>query len=573
MNNMKVSTRLSIGFSMVLALLAVIIGLAIFRMSAMNENTAEIALVSYPKVIMALKTSDNIQTVGRAVRSILLTHDAEAAKKQKEQVASALDNNSDIFAKLGKAIESDKGAALFAKVREALIPYRAAVDKVIKTNDDGNREQAVNLLSSEMRPAQQVYFDAVNALIEYQSHIMDESYKEANQTYRSSRTIMILLGSIALALGAAAAFVITRSLTRQLGGEPAYATAIAGKIAEGDLTVSIVTEKSDRTSMLYAMKEMRDNLVKIVSQVRTGTDTIATASSQIAAGNMDLSSRTEEQASSLEETASSMEELTSTVKQNADNARQANQLAVAASAIAERGGAVVSQVVSTMGDINTASRKIADIIGTIDGIAFQTNILALNAAVEAARAGEQGRGFAVVATEVRSLAQRSAAAAREIKELIGDSVAKVDTGNQLVQQAGDTIAEVVVSVQRVTDIMGEITSASQEQSAGIEQVNQAIAQMDQVTQQNAALVEEAAAAADSMQEQAGALAKSVSVFRLDGAGQSQFSTAAAATRAVAPALKSIRPATGRPVKSLQMQPSSQSNARAQTSAAGEWEEF
>jgi len=260
---------------------------------------------------------------------------------------------------------------------------------------------------------------------------------------------------------------------------------------------------------------MRDSLAAIVGQVRSGADTIATASTQIAAGNLDLSSRTEQQASSLEETASSMEELTSTVKQNADNARQANQLAASASEVALKGGAVVAQVVDTMDGINASSKKIVDIIGVIDGIAFQTNILALNAAVEAARAGEQGRGFAVVATEVRSLAQRSAAAAKEIKALIGDSVAKVDVGSALVGQAGSTMEQIVASIGRVTDIMGEITAASSEQSAGIELVNQAITEMDGVTQQNAALVEQAAAAAESMQDQASTLAQMVSVFKLD----------------------------------------------------------
>jgi methyl-accepting chemotaxis protein len=263
---------------------------------------------------------------------------------------------------------------------------------------------------------------------------------------------------------------------------------------------------------------MNSSLVKIVGDVRTGTDSMASASSQIASGNLDLSSRTEEQASSLEETASSMEEMTSTVKQNADNARQANQLAASASEVALRGGSVVAQVVDTMSSINESSKKIVDIIGVIDGIAFQTNILALNAAVEAARAGEQGRGFAVVASEVRNLAQRSAAAAKEIKGLIGDSVEKVDLGARLVEQAGTTMDEIVDSVKRVTDIMSEITCASQEQTSGIEQINQAISQMDQVTQQNAALVEEAAAAAESLQEQAGALAQVVSVFKLDVTG-------------------------------------------------------
>jgi methyl-accepting chemotaxis protein len=324
-----------------------------------------------------------------------------------------------------------------------------------------------------------------------------------------------LLGLIGLLL-TGIIFLVIRSIERSLGGEPEYAADVARQIASGDLTSVVETTADDKSSLLFAMKAMRDSLAHVVGQVRSGTDTIATASGQIAAGNMDLSSRTEQQASALEETAASMEQLTSTVKQNADNAHQANELALSASQVAEKGGAVVAQVVDTMASINDSSRKINDIIGVIDGIAFQTNILALNAAVEAARAGEQGRGFAVVATEVRNLAQRSASAAKEIKTLIGDSVEKVDQGAKLVDQAGATMEEIVASIRRVTDIMGDISAASREQTAGIEQVNQAIGQMDQVTQQNAALVEEAAAAAASLQDQAGELLQVVGVFQLDG---------------------------------------------------------
>ncbi|CAN7310353.1 methyl-accepting chemotaxis protein [Variovorax sp. LjRoot175] len=321
----------------------------------------------------------------------------------------------------------------------------------------------------------------------------------------------LVLAAILLAIG----WVISRGLLKQLGGEPAQTASITLRIAQGDLTVPIDLRKDDSASLLHSIKGMRDSLARVVGEVRAGTDTMATVSGQIAAGNQNLSSRTEEQASSLEQTAASMEELTSTVKQNADNARQANQLALSASEVAVKGGDVVSQVVNTMASINASSKKIVDIIGVIDGIAFQTNILALNAAVEAARAGEQGRGFAVVASEVRNLAQRSAAAAKEIKGLIDDSVGKVDAGSQLVGEAGRTMEEIVGSVKRVTDIIGEITAASHEQTQGIEQINQAITQMDQVTQQNAALVEEASAAAQSMQEQAGNLVEAVSVFRLD----------------------------------------------------------
>jgi methyl-accepting chemotaxis protein len=323
--------------------------------------------------------------------------------------------------------------------------------------------------------------------------------------------VIALNVSILLAI-VAVGYFLAISITRPLK----EAVGVAQRVAAGDLTAHIEPSTRDEIGdLMRALKEMNDSLLGIVGQVRVGTDTIATASGQIAAGNQDLSSRTEEQASSLEETAASMEELTGTVKQNADNARQANQLAVSASSVAVKGGSVVSQVVDTMGSINASSRKIVDIIGVIDGIAFQTNILALNAAVEAARAGEQGRGFAVVAGEVRNLAQRSAAAAKEIKTLIGDSVGKVDAGSALVGEAGKTMEEIVGSVKRVTDIMGEIMAASQEQTTGIEQINQAIAQMDQVTQQNASLVEEAAAAAESLQDQAGNLAQVVSVFKLD----------------------------------------------------------
>jgi methyl-accepting chemotaxis protein len=308
---------------------------------------------------------------------------------------------------------------------------------------------------------------------------------------------------------------ISRGLLRQLGGEPAAAADVAHRIANGDLAASVALKGGDDSSLMHAIEHMRSSLAKVVDEVRAGTDRIATASSEIATGNQDLSSRTEEQASSLEETAASMEQLTSTVKQNADNARQANQLAMSASEVAIKGGEVVGQVVETMGSINESSRKIVDIIGVIDGIAFQTNILALNAAVEAARAGEQGRGFAVVAAEVRNLAQRSAAAAKEIKGLIDSSVGKVGAGSALVAEAGKTMEQIVASVRRVTDIMGEITAASHEQTSGIEQINQAVTQMDQVTQQNAALVEQAAAASQALQHEAGDLSRVVSVFRLE----------------------------------------------------------
>ncbi|WP_431110799.1 methyl-accepting chemotaxis protein [Variovorax paradoxus] len=403
-------------------------------------------------------------------------------------------------------------------------------------------------------------------------------YVDTVQTTIMGRIIALSIGAAVLAAGLLVlGWAISRGLLKQLGGEPADATAIAHRIADGDLAVRIDLKRGDQESLLHAIQGMRDSLAKVVGEVRTGTDAIATASGQIAAGNQDLSSRTEEQASSLEETAASMEELTSTVKQNADNARQANQLALSASEVAVRGGGVVSQVVDTMGSINTSSKKIVDIIGVIDGIAFQTNILALNAAVEAARAGEQGRGFAVVASEVRNLAQRSGAAAKEIKGLIDDSVGKVEAGSRQVAEAGRTMDEIVDSVKRVTDIMGEITAASQEQSTGIEQVNQAIAQMDQVTQQNAALVEEAAAAAQSMQEQAASLVSSVSVFKLEGgaasSAQPDARPAFAAAKAARPSESSPKPRRAAPAKKTQEAPSSSPQLAMAGAAGGDWTEF
>jgi methyl-accepting chemotaxis protein len=341
-----------------------------------------------------------------------------------------------------------------------------------------------------------VYIDTVNAVI-------------------ASRAIGFAVGTALLvAVLLAVSLLIGRGLLRQLGGEPAYATDVAQRIAAGELGMDIVLRKGDESSMLRAIKSMRDSLASIVERVRQGSESVATASAQIAQGNLDLSSRTEQQASALQQTAASMEELSSTVKQNADNASQANQLALSASTVAVRGGEVVSQVVTTMKGINDASKKIADIIGVIDGIAFQTNILALNAAVEAARAGEQGRGFAVVASEVRNLAQRSAEAAKEIKGLITTNVGRVEQGTMQVDQAGETMTEIVNSIKRVTDIMGEISAASSEQSTGVSQVGEAVSQMDRATQQNSALVEQSAAAAESLKGQAQQLVQAVAVFRL-----------------------------------------------------------
>jgi methyl-accepting chemotaxis protein len=392
------------------------------------------------------------------------------------------------------------------------------------------------------------------------------------RTSSDAEMLILIATALAVLLGGVVAFLITRGLMRQLGGEPQYAASVVKRIAEGDLTVDIETRRNDTSSLLYAMKGMTGSLERTVRSIKTASDSIATGSAEIAAGNADLSQRTEEQASSLEETASSMEELASTVKQNAENAKQANALAASASEVAVKGGRVVGEVVQTMSSINDASKKIADIISVIDGIAFQTNILALNAAVEAARAGEQGRGFAVVASEVRTLAQRSAGAAREIKALISDSVHKVEAGTRLVDGAGKTMDEIVTSVKRVTDIVAEIAAATSEQSSGIEQVNHAVTQMDQVTQQNAALVEEAAAAAESMRRQAAALAREVAAFKLDA------DPAAASAPAEAPQAERRGPERAKNVARLPAKKALRVEAAApaalkKTGTDDEWSEF
>jgi len=452
--------------------------------------------------------------------------------------------------------------------------YVESRNRTIALATAGNFDAAVANLTGDAGGK----FDAVHGtllkLLELQRTESAKEYAEAQSSYQS----IFMITVTAIILGIIFAVVVGFLLIRAIVGTLNEAVAVANAVASGDLTSKIVVDSTNETGQLMqALKIMNDNLVDLVSKVRSGTDSIATASSQIASGNSDLSQRTEEQASSLEETASSMEELTSTVRQNADNARQANQLAAGASEVAVKGGAVVGQVVQTMSSINESSKKIVDIISVIDGIAFQTNILALNAAVEAARAGEQGRGFAVVATEVRTLAQRSAAAAKEIKELINDSVSKVEVGSQLVDEAGATMEEIVNAVKRVTDIMSEISAASQEQSSGIEQVNQAVTQMDEVTQQNAALVEQAAAAAESMQEQARALTHAVTIFKLTGHG---YSTATPVKRSNRPSSVSKLPNRG-PATNKNVISSTASSAPVATQprkvAAGggadEWEEF
>ncbi|HNM40978.1 MAG TPA: methyl-accepting chemotaxis protein, partial [Giesbergeria sp.] len=442
-----------------------------------------------------------LNQIAIGMRNIALVDDAAEQKRQQGAVLAARQ-------KIGELL----GAIEAQRVR-----YIEAQNHFMALVSEGNVAGARAYLLTEVRPVLDTYFGAVDALIAFQSDLLDEAVKNAQADVLAIQNAVWLSVVLGLVVAGVLATWIIRAITVPLQ----RAVDVARAVAAGDLGVQMQAQGRNETAqLLHALQQMLQGLRAVVSQVRSGSEGVASASSQIAQANNDLSARTEQQASALQQTAASMEQLNSTVRQNADNARQANQLALSATTVAERGGSVVGQVVHTMKGINESSQRIADIIQVIDGIAFQTNILALNAAVEAARAGEQGRGFAVVASEVRALAGRSATAAKEIKQLIGTSVERVEAGTALVDQAGATMQEVVAAVRRVTDLMGEISAASTEQSQGVSQVGEAVVQMDQVTQQNAALVEEMAAAATSLKGQSLELVQSVEVFRL---GQEQHS--------------------------------------------------
>jgi len=545
--NLPIAKRLGVGFALVLimSMVSILIGLA--RLSSVAQATRDMVASPIQTERLVNDWSRNISTGVTRTTAIAKSADPGLASYFVEEAAASSKASGALQKSIEALMRSDEEKSLFAAIGEQRKIYISTRDEIYALKKADKAEEANQILEQKFIPASRLFVTKIDTLVKQQREEIDSVAKDIEANYQSSRALMIALGTVSLLLSVVCAWLISGSITRPL----VKATSVARQVAEGDLTAQVDNRSTDEVGqLLNSLQDMQTSLVRVVTNVRSGSESVATASAEIAQGNDDLSARTESQASALEETAASMEELSSTVRQNADNARQANQLAMSASTVAIQGGEVVNQVVQTMKGINDSSRKISDIISVIDGIAFQTNILALNAAVEAARAGEQGRGFAVVASEVRSLAGRSADAAKEIKNLINASVERVAQGSAQVDQAGVTMTEVVSAIRRVTDIMGEISAASSEQSLGVAQVGEAVTQMDQATQQNAALVEEMAAAANSLRTQSHELVQVVSIFKLGGGAAQQASVAMAAPyRTAVPrqaASKAIAPRTPAP---------------------------
>ncbi|SFM44097.1 methyl-accepting chemotaxis protein [Rugamonas rubra] len=517
LNNIKIGYRLMLGFGLMLVLMAGITAVGTLATRQTRDNLTRSVERSNAKSAQVAAMRQNLFRQGLAARNIGATTDLNQMQKEMANIVAEQKRYRDNLAKLEAVRLNPEEQAIVAEMQgydKASLPFMKQAEEYVAGFNAG---QALKVLTGQVAPLQDKWLAAIDRIAGLQNREIQHSLDEFDSESRRANGAMMLICALAMSLALLVAWRLSRSITAPLH----EALGLARRVAAGDLTLNIDSPSNDETGqLLAALHEMNDSLVKTVGAVRNGTESITVASREIASGNADLSSRTEAQASALEQTASSMEELTGTVKQNAEHAQQATQLAATASSVAAEGGQIVAEVVGTMGSIKQSSYKIVDIIGVIDGIAFQTNILALNAAVEAARAGEQGRGFAVVAGEVRNLAQRSASAAKEIKELIGHSVERIDAGSRLVDSAGQTMTAIVTSVRQVADFMQDITAASREQSVGIEEVNRAIGQMDEMTQQNAALVEQAAAAAaaESMQEQSLLLAQAVSIFKL-GDGQ------------------------------------------------------
>ncbi|CAN7233497.1 methyl-accepting chemotaxis protein [Rhizobacter sp. LjRoot28] len=514
LRSLTIGRRLALGFGLVIALALAVAVYGSAQFGLLSAQTRDLAEDRMVKLEQASTLRDNVGVTVRNLRDVILTMDEEVRQRLFKEIETARADNVRLIGLLNATAIAEADRAGMKALTEAGKVYDANIDKVLAFAKESSNEAARDTLFKEVGPAQAAYLQTAKDLIDLQQRLAREGAADVQASARWTSVIMIVLAALSGVVGAVVAWQLARNLLRQLGGEPHYAAQVARQIAGGNLGVAVLLREGDDRSLLAAMKEMRDRLAEIVGQVRESSDSIATGSSEIATGNHDLSQRTEQQAANLQQTAASMEQLTSTVRNNADTARAATQMALSASDVATQGGKAVSEVVDTMGAITEASRRIGDITSVIDGIAFQTNILALNAAVEAARAGEQGRGFAVVASEVRSLAQRSAQAAKEIKTLISDSVEKVETGSRQVKDAGSTMNDLVAQVRRVSDMIAEISAATQEQTGGLGQVSDAVTQLDHVTQQNAALVEEAAAAAESLRQQAGRLVDAVAAFRL-----------------------------------------------------------
>jgi methyl-accepting chemotaxis protein len=513
--SMKVATKLALSYGVLVGLIAVVAAVCVLRFHAISARVGNIVDERYYRVTLIGAIADGANAQARFIRNTVLAQkDPEQSADAAKNLAQNIQATDDAIAKFGKTVTLPRTRELFDAMTAAGAKFYKDRDEVVKLMKAGDADAAAHTLLVTMRPTQRAFFAAIGDLTKYQSGLITSEGQAARDEGQAAIVITLSIAGLAVAAAVLMAVLITRGLVRQLGAEPGEVVAIASAIADGNLGVDVRTRAGDTTSILAAMQRMRERLAEVVGQVRLSSDSIATGSVEIASGNADLSQRTEAQASNLQQTAASMEQLTGSVRASAETASTANQLASEASAAASRGGVAVNRVVETMNEIAASSKKIGDIIGVIDGIAFQTNILALNAAVEAARAGEQGRGFAVVASEVRSLAQRSAGAAKEIKSLIGASVERVDIGARQVDEAGASMSDIVLQVQRVGELIGEISSATVQQSSGIGQIGDAVGALDQTTQQNAALVEESAAAAESLSQQAARLAQIVSVFQL-----------------------------------------------------------